>query len=377
MSNPSLQREYFLDSIRAYLMLLGIPFHLSLIYSTQTWTVNSTDPSLWLTLLNDFIHSFRMQVFFVISGYFSYMLYLRYQTRRWIAVRMTRVGIPMLSANPLLTLPQFFLIKEWTTKVGNWETFSFYQKFNALCWDLISHLWFLLVLLILTLSGLVLFKFLRQQQKIKTDLSDLNWQHLTMIFLGCGILWGGVRRIILSVAPALLGNALFNYIVMQSLFYLPFFILGALAWQYPAIKALFVRPQPGPFIGAIAAYLAYIANLAWNKGNGWLYEIDTVISMLMGLWMVNIVFSLGYRLLNSHSPRVSYLVNASLFIYLVHHPLTLLFGIFIMPLIHNDTIGFFSGLILIFGCSFVLYEIHLRIPLLRFLFSGKKQEKHG
>lgn len=35
-------------------------------------------PSRWLTLFNDFIHAFRMQVFFVISGYFSYMLFLRY-----------------------------------------------------------------------------------------------------------------------------------------------------------------------------------------------------------------------------------------------------------------------------------------------------------
>ncbi|PTF20585.1 glucan biosynthesis protein, partial [Staphylococcus epidermidis] len=43
------QREYFLDSIRAWLMLLGIPFHISLIYSSHTWHVNSAESSLWLT----------------------------------------------------------------------------------------------------------------------------------------------------------------------------------------------------------------------------------------------------------------------------------------------------------------------------------------
>lgn len=92
------QREYFLDSIRAWLMLLGIPFHISLIYSSHTWHVNSAEPSLWLTLFNDFIHSFRMQVFFVISGYFSYMLFLRYPLKKWWKVRVERVGIPMLTA---------------------------------------------------------------------------------------------------------------------------------------------------------------------------------------------------------------------------------------------------------------------------------------
>ncbi|EYH49475.1 glucans biosynthesis protein, partial [Salmonella enterica subsp. enterica serovar Heidelberg str. SARA32] len=45
-------------------------FHISLIYSTHSWHVNSATPSWWLTLFNDFIHAFRMQVFFVISGLF-------------------------------------------------------------------------------------------------------------------------------------------------------------------------------------------------------------------------------------------------------------------------------------------------------------------
>jgi hypothetical protein len=45
--------------------------------------------------------------------------------------------------------------------------------------------------------------------------------------------------------------------------------------------------------------------------------------------MVNVVFALGHRLLNFKSSRVTYFVNASLFIYLVHHPLTLFFGAYI------------------------------------------------
>ncbi|MCD3179661.1 hypothetical protein GFK32_20780, partial [Salmonella enterica subsp. enterica serovar Enteritidis] len=52
MSSVPAPREYFLDSIRAWLMLLGIPFHISLIYSTHSWHVNSATPSWWLTLFN-------------------------------------------------------------------------------------------------------------------------------------------------------------------------------------------------------------------------------------------------------------------------------------------------------------------------------------
>jgi len=93
------------------------------------------------------------------------------------------------------------------------------------------------------------------------------------------------------------------------------------------------------------------------------------------VWMVNVVFSLGYRLLNFQSSRVSYFVNASLFIYLVHHPLTLLFGAWITPQIHSNLLGFMTGLVFVNGCALLLYEAHLRIPVLKFLFSGKPQSK--
>ncbi len=373
MTRQTQTREYFLDSIRAYLMLLGVPFHVSLIYSTQTWSVNSLHPSEWLTLFNDFIHAFRMQVFFVISGYFSYMLFLRYRPSDWLKVRLERVGIPMLTAIPLITLPQFFLLKEWTSKIGDWSKLTPYQKYNALVWDLISHLWFLLVLVILTVAGYWLFRILRDSQREKTDYSELTWGKLTLWILLCGLAWGIFRRLMFIFAPQILGDALFNMAVMQTLVYLPFFMLGGMAFKYPAIKALFVRPVPWTFVGSALAFAAYVANQTWNKGEGWLYEIDTLVSMLMGLWMVNVVFSLGHRLLNSHSPRVTYLVNASLFIYLVHHPLTIIYGILFVPVIGSNTLGFFAGLLFVFGISFLLYEIHLRIPLLRFLFSGKPQ----
>ena len=74
MNNTPVQREYFFDSIRAWLMLLGIPFHISLIYSSHSWHVNSAEPSWWLTLFNDFIHAFRMQVFYLFHTLF--VLYL-------------------------------------------------------------------------------------------------------------------------------------------------------------------------------------------------------------------------------------------------------------------------------------------------------------
>jgi glucan biosynthesis protein C len=170
---------------------------------------------------------------------------------------------------------------------------------------------------------------------------------------------------------------MFNFVVMQTLFYLPFFVLGALTFIRPGLKALFVTPSRGCAAGAALAFAAYLLNQRYGSGEAWMYETEYVITMLMGLWMVNVVFSLGHRLLNFQSARVTYFVNASLFIYLVHHPLTLLFGAGIAPHIHSNLLGFTCGLIFVVGIALALYEMHLRIPLLRFLFSGKPAVKRG
>ncbi|EBI3622479.1 glucans biosynthesis protein MdoC [Salmonella enterica] len=376
MSSVPAPREYFLDSIRAWLMLLGIPFHISLIYSTHSWHVNSAAPSWWLTLFNDFIHAFRMQVFFVISGYFSYMLFLRYPLKHWWKVRVERVGIPMLTAIPLLTLPQFILLQYVKEKTENWPTLSAYEKYNTLAWELISHLWFLLVLVILTTVSIGIFTwFQKRQETSKPRPAAISLAKLSLIFFLLGVAYAAIRRIIFIVYPAILSDGMFNFIVMQTLFYVPFFILGALAFIHPDLKTRFTTPSRGCTLGAAVAFIAYLLNQRYGSGDAWMYETESVITMVMGLWMVNVVFSLGHRLLNFQSARVTYFVNASLFIYLVHHPLTLFFGAYITPHISSNLIGFLCGLIFVMGIALILYEIHLRIPLLKFLFSGKPPVK--
>ncbi|CAM7738624.1 glucans biosynthesis protein MdoC [Lelliottia nimipressuralis] len=377
MTTVPVQREYFLDSIRAWLMLLGIPFHISLIYSSHTWHVNSIESSWWLTLFNDFIHSFRMQVFFVISGYFSYMLFLRYPMKRWWKVRVERVGIPMLTAIPLLTLPQFIMLQYVKGKADNWQNLSLYEKYNTLVWELVSHLWFLLVLVVMTTVSLWIFSKLRRHlsRHHESHFPHLTYGKLSLLFLVLGIAYGAIRRILFMVYPPVLSDGLFNFVVMQTLFYIPFFMLGALAFISPKLKALFTTPSPWCAVGSALAFAAYLLNQRYGSGDAWMYETESVITMLLGLWMVNVVFALGHRLLNFKSARVTYFVNASLFIYLVHHPLTLFFGAYITPHIRSNALGFFTGLVFVVGIAILLYEIHLRIPLLRFLFSGKPQNK--
>lgn len=162
---------------------------------------------------------------------------------------------------------------------------------------------------------------------------------------------------------------------METLFYLPFFLIGAYSFIYPPLKQVFITFSPVALVASVLLFCAYYLNQHINTNAFFSFELDLIIKALMGVTMTNVVYSLGYRLLNYPSPKVTYLVNASLFIYLVHHPLTLIYGAFITPKIDNNALGFILGIVFVCLISFMLYEVHRRIPVLKFLFSGKPQQQ--
>ncbi len=72
------------------------------------------------------------------------------------------------------------------------------------------------------------------------------------------------------------------------------------------LKALFTTPSRGCTLAAALAFVAYLLNQRYGSGDAWMYETESVITMVLGLWMVNVVFSFGHRLLNFQSARVTY-----------------------------------------------------------------------
>jgi glucan biosynthesis protein C len=137
---------------------------------------------------------------------------------------------------------------------------------------------------------------------------------------------------------------------------------------------MFTTPSPWCFAAALLGFIAYRLNQQYGSGDGWMYETERdyhgagAMDGQRGLfaWPPFVEFPVA---------RVTYFVNASLFIYLVHHPLTLLYGAWITPVIQSNTLGFITGLVFVVGIALVLYEIHLRIPLLRFLFPENSSKR--
>lgn len=90
------QRFHELDALRAFAMLLGIGLHAALSFTGFPWIVQDTHTSFLFALLVVVVHGFRMQLFMLVSGFFTMMLYRKRGLRALSNQRFRRVFVPCL-----------------------------------------------------------------------------------------------------------------------------------------------------------------------------------------------------------------------------------------------------------------------------------------
>jgi peptidoglycan/LPS O-acetylase OafA/YrhL len=92
------QRRNDLDALRSFAMTLGIGLHASLSFCPVPWPVHDTQPSGVLLLLFLGIHGFRMPLFFLLSGYFTMLVYRRRGLKSLLQQRFARIAVPLVLA---------------------------------------------------------------------------------------------------------------------------------------------------------------------------------------------------------------------------------------------------------------------------------------
>lgn len=90
-------RRHDLDALRALAMLLGIGLHGGLAYITVPfWPIHDDQTHYIFDLFFSAIHGFRMPLFFVISGFFTAMLWRKRGLKSLIKHRTKRIFLPMV-----------------------------------------------------------------------------------------------------------------------------------------------------------------------------------------------------------------------------------------------------------------------------------------
>lgn len=91
-------RRHDLDALRAVAMLLGIVLHVILSFAPQTaaaWPVTDVSANGVYDLLMAAIHGFRMPLFFLLSGFFTAMLWRSRGLKALLTHRARRIGLPL------------------------------------------------------------------------------------------------------------------------------------------------------------------------------------------------------------------------------------------------------------------------------------------
>jgi peptidoglycan/LPS O-acetylase OafA/YrhL len=105
-------RRHDLDALRAFAMLLGIALHASLSFSTLPWIVHDTRQSELYSLFMLVVHGFRMPLFFLVSGFFTAMVWRRRGLASLLKQRAVRILIPLL-VGLVTIIPMLIWVSAW------------------------------------------------------------------------------------------------------------------------------------------------------------------------------------------------------------------------------------------------------------------------
>jgi peptidoglycan/LPS O-acetylase OafA/YrhL len=109
MTSP---RRHDLDAVRAFAMLLGIALHAGLSFATIPWIVQDSRQNELFTLGFEAIHGFRMPLFFLVSGFFTAMLWRTRGLRALFKQRTLRIFLPLVLGG-LTIIPVTNLVSYW------------------------------------------------------------------------------------------------------------------------------------------------------------------------------------------------------------------------------------------------------------------------
>ena len=321
-----------LDTARAVMLLLGVPFHASEIYRVSGgWHVVSPDASWSATLLGALVHVFRMPAFFVLGGFFAAMLLERRGDLGWLIERFHRLGVPL--ACSLLGFGWLESAIALAHRDGIALADAIWQALRAGPAQWSHHRWFLAVLLLHCASAVALRRLL----------PGGAWPDLLAATRGgpCRVLGFAAFLVLVPFAIAGIGSLAGSggggsiATAPHDDFYLryaAFFALGYGLYRVDGSLDRFVTFHPADRVLAalalplwLVSYPAFRTEVAAPGDAIVLMRLGT--DLVAGLYATKLFLLCAGRLEGASTSAVRYLVDASLCAYLVHFVFVLALGV--------------------------------------------------
>ncbi len=355
-----------MDSMRAILMVLGVVLHSAEVFNPrQTWVVVSDNPQIIMGYLVDFISTFRMPAFFVVSGYFCFLTMRKYRVKKFFKVRVTRVAVPLVvTALTLNVLQAIFL--DQVGLLGPLKEYITDSTFIGHLWFLRNLLVYFLIACLLALLPLFLLRFIIRPIR-------LVFNKVPMLLIV--VLLPMVSVVMTSVL--VITNMMYfnffglyaNYIVIM---YMPFFFFGVLLGVGKDSLRDFstVNPLFSLALLAVAVLLASVVDLSSGSN---LAEIGVIYLGKLKEWAaVLIVFYLFYKFFSQQSPLMRLMSDASYTIYLFHHLLVIILAVVLIKYSVPALVSVLLSILVVTAVTFVIHtQVIVKSSVLTFLYNGK------
>lgn len=349
------QRFHHLDAARALFMLMGIPFHASLAFAGGHWLVMSGSRDPVLSLLPPILSDFRMPGFFLIAGFFGAMLLERRARGEWLKGRAERLGVPLLFGVLAIVPIQAAIIARAPTEIVD----------RAAGASVLSHLWFLPTLLLLSVLLALAWPLVMRLEKLPVP---------RVVTLAIAI---GIYELALYVGQTLLGSDLSfaaGFVDLGSAAaYLPFFAIGIAMRRSPAMWTQFSIFNPT--ILALGLVALMLHTILWDDLSRVGLALDLLCEGISSLCLTQAVLAGLMRFVRRGSEWLDRLVDASLTIYLLHHPVVVVLAIYCIAEGRPPIASWLAICLAALLLPYMAHRLIRRSPLALWLLNGVRHAK--
>lgn len=363
-------REHYWDTLRAFLMLLGIPYHVAMAYRPgQTWIVRSDEGIAAFAWLAELIHYFRMPAFFVIAGYFSALLLARRAPGTWLKGRFLRLGVPFI-ATIVTLVPVMNLACEFSNLPYSRALSSFVWNSSHSGGYWVRHLWFIVVLLYLCSAAALIFR-LRPglREAVLPGVVDAFMARHFMLSLGAVALiiglWEAVAVELFYIAGLATNVPQQIFRLDELIIYTPYYLAGFLLQRSPLTLERMCRfSLPLALLTVLALALAMTTIDLMHPAPG------RLVATIAAVFTTQLLIAGASTLLDRPIPLIRKFTEASFVIYLFHLPIITIAVWLAQDVAVPTSIKGLAIMLLSLGLSYAAWLLTIRSGILSFLFNG-------
>jgi peptidoglycan/LPS O-acetylase OafA/YrhL len=375
------ERLHSMDALRAIMMLLGLVIHSAITYAVtdwgNVWSLKDPNTTHWTNdYIVDFIHVFRMQIFFFVAGFFGAMLFYERLPLKMVKNRVQRIVFPFI-VFVFLLWPSVIVAFVYTrlTFAGDpnaWATASaFLINSDGYIPSSTFHLWFLYYLALITgfsvIIALTVKRFKSFTNKTTRLFNKIILHPILRIFVFASFTTV-VYHFMNTSQVATSGSFIPDLNTFT--YYQFFYIIG---WILFKSKELLDEMKRLDWLSTIAGMGLFSIYFYWindfNIMSAILIKSVTVWCLIFG------ITGLFIRYASNHSRVMRYISDASYWVYLIHLSFTAILPSFIMDWPIPSTLKFVVVMLTTFFICFVTYHYFVRSTFIGKFLNGRVYTK--